>query len=158
MENMTIRIAETKDIDRILMLLSQVLEVHANIRPDIFKSGTTKYSHEEIKGILDDEKKNIYVADIDGNVVGYAFCELREPKFTSTMIPFSSYYIDDLCVDETYRGKHIGEALFEYVKKEASRLGCREITLAVWEGNEPARAFYDKMKMHPKETIMELKI
>ena len=44
---MYIRRAIEKDIDRILELLSQVLEVHANARPDIFISGKTKYTNDE---------------------------------------------------------------------------------------------------------------
>lgn len=47
-----VRKAEEKDIDRILSLLKQVLEIHAAIRPDIFVSGTTKYTEEELKMIL----------------------------------------------------------------------------------------------------------
>ena len=43
---MNIRRATDKDIADVLRLLSQVLEVHAAIRPDIFVSGTTKYSEE----------------------------------------------------------------------------------------------------------------
>ena len=35
------------------------------------------------------------------------------------------------------------------------RLDCYEITLNVWEGNDAARAFYDRMGMKPKETQME---
>ena len=42
--NIHIRNAKEKDLDEIMLLLSQVLEVHAAIRPDIFISGTTKYS------------------------------------------------------------------------------------------------------------------
>ena len=71
------------------------------------------------------------------------------------MIPFTSIYIDDLCVDETCRGKGVGEALFEHVKNEARRMGCYEVNLNVWEGNE-ARRFYEKMGMKPKETQMEI--
>ena len=41
---MNIRKAESKDIDKILDLLSQVLEVHAKIRPDIFVSGSIESS------------------------------------------------------------------------------------------------------------------
>lgn len=43
---MNIRRAEKKDIDRINELLGQVLEIHAQIRPDIFIPGTTKYTNE----------------------------------------------------------------------------------------------------------------
>ena len=39
---MTIRKAEEKDILRIIELLGQVLQIHADIRPDIFIPGTTK--------------------------------------------------------------------------------------------------------------------
>ena len=40
---MTIRKAEEKDIPRITELLEQVLQIHADIRHDIFIPGTTKY-------------------------------------------------------------------------------------------------------------------
>ena len=36
--NIHIRNAKEKDLDEILLLLSQVLELHASIRPDIFAS------------------------------------------------------------------------------------------------------------------------
>ena len=42
---MIIRKAKEKDIPRILELLEQVLQIHADIRPDIFIPGTTKYMH-----------------------------------------------------------------------------------------------------------------
>ena len=46
---MKIRKAEKKDIPRILMLLGQVLQIHAEIRPDIFISGTTQYTSCELE-------------------------------------------------------------------------------------------------------------
>ena len=42
---MIIRKAEEKDIPRILELLGQVLQIHADIRPDIFIPNTTKYTY-----------------------------------------------------------------------------------------------------------------
>ena len=40
---MKIRKAEKKDIPRILTLLGQVLQIHAEIRPDIFISGRLRF-------------------------------------------------------------------------------------------------------------------
>lgn len=98
----------------------------------------------------------VYVAaDREDEVIGYAFCAVREQPFSNNMIPFKSFFIDDLCVDSTVRGMHIGQALCEYVKREAKRLGCYEITLNVWEGNDSARKFYEKTGFRPKETQME---
>ena len=152
---MEIRQAEYRDAERVTELLSQVLEIHAKLRPDIFVSGTTKYNKEQFKEMLDDENTYIYVATDNDEVIGYMICELISPKFSSTMLPNKNFYIDDLCVDGKYRKKHIGKALFEHAKKEAKRLGCYEISLYVWEGNDDANQFYEKMGMKVKAKTME---
>ena len=151
-----IRRAEEKDIGRLLELLSQVLEIHAAIRPDVFVPGTTKYSRGELGDIIKNEKTPVFVAEKDGEIEGYAFCAIREPSGKEILVPHRMLFIDDLCVDEAARGSGVGESLFRFVKEEAKRLGCDVVTLAVWEGNDPARRFYDKMGMTPRETFMEL--
>ena len=153
---MKIRKAEEKDIPRFLALLGQVLQIHAEIRPDIFISGTTKYTVGQLAELLKQEDKPIYVAvDEDDVCRGYAFCQLKEQPFSTNMVPFKSLFIDDLCVDRQARGQHIGESLFEYVKQQAKELGCYEVTLNVWAGNTPAEHFYEKMGMKTKERQME---
>ena len=154
---MEFRRAKESDIDGILRLLSQVLEVHARIRPDVFISGTTKYTRKELAVLI--EESQVYVASGEnGEVLGYAICIVRGVAFTTTMHKSKKLFIDDFCIDENSRGKGVGKSLFEYVKEQARALGCDEITLAVWEGNDSARAFYGKMGMKPKETIMEIKL
>lgn len=121
---MNIRRAEEKDIPRIIELLKQVLQIHADIRPDIFISGNTKYTTDELVKMIDDDKKPIYVAVNGSDIcVGYAFCQLQEQSVSNNTVPFKSLYIDDLCVDKEQRGKHIGEALFDYVKKRGKKDG-----------------------------------
>ncbi len=154
---MNIRKAQIKDINGILSLLSQVLELHAKIRPDIFISGTTKYTENEVEEIINNENRRTYVAvNENGRVIGYALCEIKAITSSNNVVPHKEMYIDDLCVDGSARGRHIGKELFEYVKEEAKRLECYEITLNVWEGNDGAKEFYKKMEMKPKSTIMEL--
>lgn len=151
-----IRNAEGKDIPRIMELLSQVLEIHAAIRPDIFISGTTKYTYDELFNLLQDPKRRIYVAvDSDDQVQGYAFCIIKEQPFSTNMVPFTALFIDDLCVDAAARGSHIGQKLFLHVQQEAKKMGCYEVTLNVWEGNDTARKFYEAMGFKVKETQME---
>ena len=153
---MNIRRADKKDIPRLLELLQQVLEIHAKIRPDIFISGTTKYTNEELEELIRDDTKPIYVAsDENDRCVGYAFCQIKNQPFSNNMVPFTSLFIDDLCVDATTRGQHVGQSLFEFVKGEAKRLGCYEVTLNVWTGNTAAENFYEKMGMKTKERQME---
>ncbi len=91
---MEIRRAKKEDIARLLDLLSQVLEIHAKLRPDLFVSGTTKYSRDNLEEMLKDENKPIYVATIDNYVVGYAMCQIRIP--TSNMYPNKIFHLDDI--------------------------------------------------------------
>ena len=103
---MMIRDAKEKDIPRILELLKQVLQIHADIRPDIFIPGTTKYTIDELREILKNKETPIYVAVNEADVcVGYAFCQLREQPFSNNMVPFKSLFIDDLCIDQEARGQ-----------------------------------------------------
>ena len=153
---MTIRKAQEKDISRMIELLGQVLQIHAEIRPDIFIPDTTKYTEQELAALLKDEKKPIYVAVNEEDVcMGYAFCQMKEQPFSNNMVQFQSLFIDDLCVDRFARGQHIGESLFDYVKQEAKRMGCYEVTLNVWAGNTSAEKFYEKMGMKTKERQLE---
>lgn len=153
---MTIRKAQEKDIPRIIELLGQILQIHAEIRPDIFIPDTTKYTEQELAALLKDEKKPIYVAVNEEDVcMGYAFCQMKEQPFSNNMVQFQSLFIDDLCVDRFARGQHIGESLFDYVKQEAKRMGCYEVTLNVWAGNTSAEKFYEKMGMKTKERQLE---
>jgi len=152
-----IRKAAKEDIQRIIELLHQVNMVHHVIRPDLFKPHTTKYNEQELEAMLDDDSKPIFVFD-DGMVLGYAFCQITEVKNNQLLEDIKTLYIDDICVDENARGKHVGKALYEHVLEYAKSIGCNNITLNVWEGNEPAMCFYQRMGMKVQKTTMEVLI
>ncbi len=156
MDKIKIRRAEKKDIEGLLRLLGEVLEVHVRIRPDIFIPGTTKYTREELEEIICDENTPVFVAvDTDEYVAGYAFCVLEKQPFTTNMRDIRTLYIDDICVDSKFRKQHIGETLYKHALKFAGKADCYDVTLNVWEGNDAARAFYDKMGMIVKKTQLE---
>ncbi len=151
-----IREANKNDIPEIINLLKQVNLIHHQGRPDIFNIGT-KYTKEELEEIINDNKRPIYVYD-DNQILGYAFCIIKETKDDNILASRTELYIDDLCVLEGNRGNHIGSSLFSYVKERAIDLKCDAITLNVWSFNEGAMAFYKKMGMKPLKTVMEYPI
>lgn len=153
---MKIRRAEERDIEKVLDLLKQVLTVHADIRPDYFVHGTTKYNREELQEMFKDENRPVYVYVNDDDIVlGYAFVEIKEQPKADVLVPFKYFYIDDICVDEAARCQGVATALYNHVVSEARRLGCYEINLNVWEGNDNARRFYESMGMKTLKTTME---
>ena len=153
---MNIRRAMETDIEGINRLLYQVLNVHHQGRPDIFKNDTKKYTDEELLQIISNDTKPIFVAvDKDEKVVGYAFCMFIQHKNDNILTDIKTLYIDDLCVDETVRGLHIGQKLYEYVLSFAKEQGCYNLTLNVWSCNPKAIRFYEKCGLVPQKIGME---
>ena len=87
---------------------------------------------------------------------GYAFCQFCQHLDDNILTDIKTLYIDDLCVDETIRGQHIGKQLYEAVLDFARENGCYNVTLNVWACNEPAMRFYEACGMKPQKTGMEI--
>ncbi|MBO5912091.1 MAG: GNAT family N-acetyltransferase [Clostridia bacterium] len=152
---MIIRRAIQNDIPKINDLLCQVLEVHHKGRPDIFKGNTKKYTDEELGLIIADDNLPVFVADCDGEVVGYAFCVFQQHIDNNILTDIKTLYIDDLCVDEQKRGLHIGSTLYNFVLDFAKSEGCYNVTLNVWSCNQGALKFYEKLGLLPQKIGME---
>ena len=150
-----VRKAAKNDIPAIIQLLHQVNMVHHVIRPDLFKPHTTKYSEQELEVLLDDDSTPVFVYD-DGQVRGHAFCQITDVRGHKLLQDVKTLYIDDICVDESARGQHVGKALYQFVRDYAKFIGCHNITLNVWEGNAPALRFYQSMGMSVQKTGMEM--
>lgn len=156
---MNIRRATTADMDGINKLLHQVLMVHHNGRPDLFKPNAKKYTDEELTRIIADDKTPIFVAveenAPEGEILGYAFCIFQQHIDNNILTDVKSLYIDDLCVDEEKRGLHIGKQLYEYVLDFAKKQGCYNVTLNVWSCNASAMKFYEACGLVPQKIGME---
>ncbi len=151
-----IRRAVEKDIPKIIDLLKQVCLVHHKGRPDIFKVGT-KYSAEELRGILKDESRPILVSvDENDNVQGYCFCIYQKHINNSVLTDIKTLYIDDLCVDETLRFKGIGKELYDSALELAKDTNCYNVTLNVWSCNQSALKFYESLGLLPQKIGMEV--
>lgn len=154
---MEIRRAREQDMDGINDLLRQVCLVHHKGRPDLFKSGAKKYTDEQLKAIIHDDCRPIFTAvDEQGKVLGYAFCVFLQHPNDNIFTDIKTLYIDDLCVDETIRGQHIGKSLYESVLAFAREKGCYNVTLNVWSLNEPAMKFYQACGLKPQKVGMEV--
>lgn len=155
---MEIRKACAGDIPGMIELLLQVGEVHHKIRPDLFRSGAQKYDETALEALLQDPNRPIFAAVEDGKLLGYCFCILEITKDNPVLMDQKSLYIDDLCVDENTRGKHVGTALYDYTCAYAREIGCDTITLNVWCGNDSAMAFYESRGLRPRNIHMEAKL
>ncbi|MCQ2537240.1 MAG: GNAT family N-acetyltransferase [Lachnospiraceae bacterium] len=153
---MGIRLATAEDTKDILRLLIQVNNVHAKLRPDLFIMDKTKYDEESLRKIISDPQKPIFVCiNENGELCGYGFCLIQKWE-GNNLVSHKSIYIDDICVDEAHRKSHVATSIYEYIVGWARENGFYNITLNVWDGNEPAIAFYSKKcGMTVQKTVME---
>ena len=153
---MKVRRAQEKDMERIDALLMQVERIHHEGRPDLFRVGRKKYTDEELRELIHDDSRPILVAaDEKDAVMGYAFCIFQQYQNHNIMTDIKTLYIDDLCVDETIRGRHIGRTLYDSVLEFARQNGCYNVTLNVWSCNPEAMRFYESCGLTPQKVCME---
>ena len=136
---MQVRRAINADIPGIDNCLSQVLEVHAKGRPDLFRSGTRKYTDDELRQIIADDDRPVFVAVNEdaapGEILGYGFCVVEDHAHSNNLQPIRTLYIDDICVDEGARGHGVATAVYQHIPG--------------------ARKFYEAMGMGVQKTCME---
>lgn len=155
-DNISVRRAKESDLTIVNKLLYQVEDLHRVGRPDLFKPGEKKYTDEQLLDIFLCDRSPVFVAEEGNQVLGYVFCILQETKGAKAIFDHTTLYIDDLCVDESARGKGVGKILYDYTIDYARSIGCHNVTLHVWDKNHGARTFYEKMGMGVQQTTMEV--
>ena len=88
--------------------------------------------------------------------MGYCFCIFQDHSDSAVLTKIKTLYIDDLCVDESMRGRHIGKELYEAARELAVKSGCYNLTLNVWSCNTSAIGFYEAQGLVPQKIGMEL--
>lgn len=155
----SVRRAEEKDIDRIVALLKVIANEHHKGRPDLFREGRKKYSAHEVRDILYEEDRAVFVAvDENDYVLGYLFSYIIDQRTASLFRNYKTLYIDDLCIDENFRNTGIGNKLFAHSVEFARECGCYNIELNVWSFNDRAIEFYKKQGMEIQCYKMEYRL
>ncbi len=152
---MEIREATLSDFDGISLLEGQVFKLHLDARPDMMKPRKRAFESEYFEKCLGDENIKIFVAEESGQIVGHCITRKWGYKDHPMIFDMTILDIDDLCVDERFRGKGVGKLLFERAVSYAKELSADHVELSVWGFNENAREFYEHLGMKVRISRME---
>ena len=90
-------------------------------------------------GFSEQPKFTCFVIEVDNNVEGLA---LVYPRYSTWKGPV--IHLEDLIVNETFRGHGLGTLLLNEVVKYGHSIGVKRICWEVLDWNEPAITFYEK--------------
>jgi GNAT superfamily N-acetyltransferase len=68
----------------------------------------------------------------------------------STFVGQPGIYLEDIYVDEPWRGHGLGRVLMQYVAKLSVARGCGRFEWSVLDWNAPAIGFYEKLGARPQ--------
>ena len=131
---LTIRFATEGDIPLILGFIRKLAEYE---RLSNQVEATEEVLGESLFGPA--PRAEVLLAFVGENAAGFA---LFYQNF-STFVGRSGLYLEDLYVNEDYRGRGIGEALFRRLAQTARERDCRRFEWAVLDWNETAIRFYE---------------
>lgn len=154
---MVFEMAKEADFEAVNHLARQVLVQHAQWDKSLDVSMEPYPKEWFHKFIQEDslEQTTIYVARIDGDVVGFMRFYLWQTD-SAVSGRRSILQLDDFGVEETLRNRSIGQQMMQELKELAQREGCAELRLNVDASNKRAIAFYERCGLHVRNHAMGL--
>ncbi len=153
---MTIRKATVDDFEKISEFSKQAVLHHVENRPDIIRSAP-ELSKKEFRQTIKDKKSLLFVAEVNGEVVGYSKSLIRTVG-NEVWTPATFIFVYEMYVAPSFRYRGIANTMLDEIKKTAKEVGASKIELDVWSFNEAAIRLYEKSGFTPQRIKMELKI
>ena len=156
---MIIRDLTIEDFDAVNDIFMQMQDLHVEHRPDLYrkidKPTTTKAWDYEAS--LENKDMIMVGAEADDRIVGFCIVEIRRSE-SKALTPRISAHIKNLAVDENYRRKGIGNALYHEAVTRGKACGAEAVDLKVYSFNDNAIAFYKSLGMTVQSYTMEKSI
>ena len=136
-----IQLATKADRAAVNEIARQVHALHVEWRPDIYCMVEERYPQERFDEVV--AKRQLYVAKIEGNVVGYALLITWDSDHNG-MIPRRIMEIREIAVHEAATGHGIGSEMMADIRALAKAFRCSNLKLGVYPQNDGAIRFYER--------------
>lgn len=139
-----IREAKRQDIASVTALWEAMMAFHGERDPRFrFTVNAPREFERHLTAVLRSFSAKVYVAEAEGQVVGYILGEMHQRK---PIYPVGNYgFISDISVQEAWRRHGIGQALVGTLMRWFRHEGATVIELFVSTANPVSTAFWEKM-------------
>ncbi len=135
MKNIIIREAKKEDCRRMMELIHE-LALYEKAPEEV----TVQFDHFVESGFGDQPVWEAWVAEKNGEVIGFALCYIRYSTWKGQRL-----YLEDLLVTEQERGQGIGKMLMNKLTEVCKERNYSGMMWQVLDWNEPAINFYKKL-------------
>jgi ribosomal protein S18 acetylase RimI-like enzyme len=143
---LNIRQASSRDYDGLCTLIDELDRLHRHHMPDRFRKPEGPVREEQfILGLIADENVGLFVAEKEGQLVGFVHAAVRDVASIPILVPRRYAQVVDLVVKNDFQRMGIGRALMDKVHDWALAQGATYVELGVWEFNQSAIAFYRQL-------------
>jgi len=123
-----------------------VQQLHVENHPEYFKvPRSTDFAESFFKEMLDKDTTFIYIADDNGDALGYVFCDLVDRPENPFTFARHFLMIEQISVRPSAQGRGVGLALMLQVETTARELGVPWVELGTWDFNTNAHGFFEQM-------------
>lgn len=141
MNTLTFRLAEVKDAEKILFFIRELakyekMEDEVVATPQLLR-----------EWIFEKKKAEVIFPMIDGKEIGFA---LFFHNF-STFLGRAGLYLEDLFIQEEYRGRGYGKATLRELARIALERGCGRLEWCCLDWNKPSIDFYLSLDARPMD-------
>jgi ribosomal protein S18 acetylase RimI-like enzyme len=141
-----IRRASTEDYNALCDLFDEIDSSHRDNLPHIFQKPNGPIRElDYYLGIISDENVGLFIAEMDGDLVGFVHVVVREAPDIPIFVPRRYAVVDSIAVKSGYRNHGIGRMLMDTMEEWTVERGVTSIELNVYEFNEVAIAFYERL-------------
>ena len=150
-----LQLAQKGDRAAVERLAKQVHARHVDWRPDLYEMPEELYPEERFLAAI--ASRQLYVAKIGGEIVGYAAVNIRTAEGIGR-VRRKVMLLEELCVDENFRRQGFGTQIVTDVHALALAFGCTDLQLGVYPQNDEGVSFYQKMGFFISSISMQKKV
>jgi ribosomal protein S18 acetylase RimI-like enzyme len=141
-----IREAIAEDYVALCGLFDEVDALHRSNLPHIFqKPNGPVREHDYYLGLIADENVGLFVAEVGDKVVGFVHAVIRDTPAMPVFVPRRYVIVDSIGVKSEYQRHGIGQMLVDTGHQWAIAKGATSIELNVYEFNQTATTFYERL-------------
>jgi len=142
----SVRKATADDYNSLCKLFDEIDALHRDHLPHLFqKPGGVAREQDYYLGLIADENVALLVAEADEKLVGFGHTIVRDTPVFPVFVPRRYAIVEGIVVKSGFQNHGIGRILMDKMQEWATTKGATSIELNVYEFNETAISFYERL-------------